>query len=90
MSKSARDQEIEDLKTVMSTAGGRRFMFRLFSAAKIFDRCFTGNSTTYYNEGRRELGLEFFNDLATNCPSEFARAQQEFIKQQESSDGKPR
>ena len=47
-----RDNEINDLKIVMETAAGRRLMWRLLASAKIFQTCFTGNSTTYYNEGR--------------------------------------
>jgi len=73
----ARDNEINDLKTVMDTAAGRRLMWRLLASAKIFQTCFTGNSTTYYNEGRRDLGLEFFADITNHCRDNFIKAQTE-------------
>jgi hypothetical protein len=75
-----RDNEVNDLKTIMDTAAGRRFVWRLLSEAKIFQPCFTGNATTYYNEGRRELGLLFFADVTTHCRDNFIKAQTENIE----------
>jgi hypothetical protein len=62
-----RSNELSDLKTVMLTPEGRRFMWRFLSEANIFGPCYTGNSETFYREGRREFALRYFNDLLASC-----------------------
>ena len=58
-----KNQDLEDLKWVLSTRQGRRFMWKLLEGCNIFKSCFTGNSSTFYNEGRRDVGLEVFNKV---------------------------
>lgn len=66
--KLKRDQELKDLVDVMSTPAGRRFVWRFLSDGYIFRPCFTGTSHTYFNEGRREFALRYFNDVMKACP----------------------
>jgi hypothetical protein len=46
------------LEFVMSSALGRRFVWELLGETGMFRDSFTGNSTTFYNEGRRSVGLK--------------------------------
>lgn len=57
-----RRTELADIATVLSTKSGRRFFWRLLSEAYIFKSCFTGNNSTFWNEGKREIGLKFLGD----------------------------
>jgi len=75
-----RERELSDIRHVMQSATGRRFIWRVLSEARIFEPCFTGNSHTFYNEGRREHGLIFFKDVMESCPEEFRLAQNENFK----------
>jgi len=58
----ARRRELGDIATILSQRVGRRFIWRLLTAGGIFRPTFTGNNTTFYNDGRREVMLEFLAD----------------------------
>lgn len=57
-----RDQKA--LTELLSTESGRWFLMRLLDATKVNAVCFTGNSKTFYNEGRRDVGLSILSDVA--------------------------
>lgn len=67
-----REAELKDLRLILETPEGVRFFKRFFDEAKMFQTCFTGNSTTYHNEGRRDLGLKFFSDCVEACPEKIS------------------
>ncbi len=81
-----KQQQLSDLQKVMATKEGRRFVWRLLDEANIFRSCFTGNSQTFYLEGRREFMLPFYQDIMNACPEQFYLAQRENIKQEENND----
>ena len=58
-----RDQELKDIAHVANTPQGKRFLRYFFKKGMIFQSTFTGNSHTYYNEGKRGLALEILADL---------------------------
>lgn len=72
-----RQIQLDDVRAVMSTVEGRRFIWRILEAGNIFRKCFTGNSQTFYLEGKRELTLEFYADVMESCPELFWKAQKE-------------
>lgn len=57
-----RRTELADVNGIMLTRSGRRFIWRMLTAGKIFSPTFTGNNTSFYNDGRREVMLEFLAD----------------------------
>ena len=65
---SEREQELDDVKQLLKTPFGKRFMRRLFEEGMIFHSTFTGNSRTFFNEGRRSLTLKFFADVTQVAP----------------------
>ena len=83
------DQEIADLRVVMSDQSGRRFIWRLLNDAKVFEDTYTGNSDTYYLLGVRALGLRTFHLVTQNCLDLFQLMQTEAIHDQreKQSDG---
>ncbi len=82
------EQQLQDLREVLSSKPGRRFIWRLLSEGNIFRRCFTGNSATYYNEGIREFTLTFYQDVMEASPDLFHLTQQENFNPQEKTDGR--
>lgn len=60
--KLLRRQELSDVGWLMSHPVGRRFIWRFLKAGKIFEQTFTGNNSTFYNDGRREAMLPFLAD----------------------------
>jgi hypothetical protein len=56
--KLAGQVEANDTKWLMSSKQGRRIVRRWLAAAGIHRTSFTGNSETFFREGKRALGLE--------------------------------
>ena len=54
----------EALTALLKSKDGRWFLMRLLDATKVNAMCFTGNSKTFYNEGRRDVGLSILADVA--------------------------
>ena len=61
--KAVRDQELADFQFLMSTPQGRRFMTRLLDITGFQRSSFTRDSTTYFNEGARSIGLQVWADI---------------------------
>jgi hypothetical protein len=65
-------QETEDIRFVMSSAEGRRFMCKLLCRARIYQCSFTGQSNqTIFNEGGRNQGLMLQADIMTHAPGSY-------------------
>lgn len=67
----------KDLEVVMSTPSGRRVIWRLLSIAGTFTRSFDSSSqyATAFNEGKRSVGLDLYDDIMTYCPERYIQAQ---------------
>ena len=79
--KTARQVEVNDLKWLMSTSQGRRVAGRLLGMAGIHRSSFTGNSETFFKEGRRSMGLELEVEITTHCFEEYLTMLREHNKQ---------
>lgn len=63
--RQAHDQELKDLRDVLSTRQGRRFVWKQLVQAGCFRMSFTYGApeTTAFNEGRRSLGLALMAEI---------------------------
>ena len=59
------------LRTVMGTKEGRRYVWWLLDQCGVFRTSFTGNSTTFFNEGQRNVGLILMGDVNAACPEQY-------------------
>lgn len=59
----ARRQEWQDLHDLLEHPQFIRFMRRLFAMCHMFEVVFTGNSTTFFKDGMRNVGLYFLKEL---------------------------
>jgi len=66
------ESQHEDMRWLMGHAQGRRVVWRMLEQAGIYRDSFTGNSTTFYNEGRRAMGLFVLEQVMAACPEKFA------------------
>ena len=69
--KRDRDRELDDLRRIMDTDHGRRFIWRLLDRAGLYRTSFTGNSETFFREGMRNLGLMVQADIHEACPEKY-------------------
>lgn len=84
--RSKRQQEIDDMKVVLSTRAGRRFVWRHLTNAGIFQSTFTGNSATFFNEGRRDIGLKMLAEVNAASPESYLLMMKESNEGEESND----
>ena len=82
-----RDRDIDALNHVLSTELGRWFFCRLLDRTDILKQSFTGNSETFFNEGKRKVGLTYVNMLGqigdgVDGVKKYHQAQLEYIEQQ--------
>lgn len=55
--KFNKSNELNDLKYILSTEQGKRFVWKLISRCGLFRTSFTGSSQTFFLEGERNIGL---------------------------------
>jgi len=63
-----RERELMDIQFVMSSKEGRRFFDRYQRICHAHETSFTGNNTTFFNEGERNIGLRMLADVNEACP----------------------
>ena len=61
--KKSRDEReydvlLANVREVLKTSHGRDVVWHILGLAGIYSDAFTGNSTTFYNEGKRAVGLQ--------------------------------
>jgi hypothetical protein len=49
------------VKSVFNNKQGRKVLHHILSFCGIYQSAFTGNSTTFFNEGKREVGLRLID-----------------------------
>ena len=80
--RQRREEEINDLRAVLSSVSGRRFIWRLLERGGVFRSSFNAESDSYtaFNEGRRNLGLLVLNDILETDPDAFTLMQRESVE----------
>lgn len=53
----SRRQQIEDIKFLLEKAAFRRICWAVLSRCGIYRLSYTGGAETYFNEGKRDIGL---------------------------------
>jgi hypothetical protein len=70
-------RDLDDVRWLMEQARGRRFVWCQLERAGVYRTSMTGNSYTYFNEGRRDVGLQLLLDINEACPESFLLMLQE-------------
>jgi len=77
--KEEREDRIEqelllaNLTTVINTKPGRKIIWHILGLCGIYDSSFTGNSSTFYNEGKRDVGLDIHQLMEDADPLMYAK-----------------
>lgn len=70
-------QRDEDLRFIMSTKTGRRFIWTMLGDSGLYQSSFTGNSETFFKEGLRQGGLRLLAHVTSACPDAYIKMIQE-------------
>ena len=63
--KAIADKDKAALQTLLETEEGRWFIARLLKNEGLHSSGFTGNSGTFYNEGRRSVAVDIYTNIKT-------------------------
>lgn len=74
MDKETKELEIiqDDLGDFAGTRGGKLWLRNVIVNCGIMQHSFTGNSTTFFNEGRRDVALSILKDVKEANPEAYA------------------
>ena len=82
--KLKREDQLSALRDILETDGGKEFFRRLLARCKLYETSFTGNSQTFFNEGKREIGLWVLSEIVAADPKAYAnmmlKNEEEFLK----------
>jgi len=83
--ETLRKRELDDISEVASTVQGRRLLRRIWEECRVFHVTHVPGDShqTAFNEGNRNLGLRFLNDVFEACPDRFREAMAEKKKEDE-------
>lgn len=78
-----RKQEISDVFKVVSTEEGRRFYHRLLGLCRVYQEVAEqSGSWTYYNAGKRSVGLVLQQDLVRASPEIYSKIVREAYEEE--------
>ena len=78
--KRKRQKEISDVKRILKTPEGRRYVWRLMSECGVFRSSFQLNSNqTAFNEGKRDMGLGILSEVIEADSTAYAKMQNEHV-----------
>lgn len=80
------EKDKQALMSLLKNPNGRWFLMRLLDKTRIMTDCFTGNSATFYNEGRRKVGVDLVNEIACLGLQGFElkqKAEKEYVLEQQ-------
>jgi len=69
----SREQEVNDLKFILATEQGRRFLWRTLEMCGVYRSSFTASSETYFLEGQRNIGLKLLSEITDIDPDSYLK-----------------
>jgi hypothetical protein len=73
----AEKQLRKDIREVAGTPQGRRLLWWILEQSNLYSPSFTGNSHTFFNEGRRDIGLRILSKITEAEPELYPRLMME-------------
>lgn len=71
------ERDMADLEAVLDTEAGRRYLWRIISTTGVYRSSFTGDNTTYFREGQRNVGLIIVGEIMQNFPKMYSKMMEE-------------
>lgn len=75
-------RDFEDLKFILASAQGRRFIWRMLSYCKVFNEIWEASAKIHYSLGKRAVGLFLIGEMSKVDPMALAKMMNEQQKEQ--------
>ncbi|TDX30764.1 hypothetical protein DFO67_10419 [Modicisalibacter xianhensis] len=66
-------QREDDMRWMLEHEQGRRILFALIESTGTFSQSFTGNSGSFFNDGRKSVGQDVFHEVMRLDPKRFTQ-----------------
>lgn len=84
--KRIRSQQLDDLRSILATKSGRRWLWRWLGECRVFQDSFTTNALAMSNmEGMRKIGLMLLAEIKEADQNAFILMQQENTANEENT-----
>ena len=60
---NGRMRELEDIRFLIATPQGRRFLSRILGLCGLYELSYTGSSETFFREGSRNIALKLLSEI---------------------------
>jgi hypothetical protein len=74
-----RERELNELRVVMSSAEGRRFLWRLMARCKTFASVYDTSARIHYNSGQQDIGHFLLAEIDQADPEMFFKMRNENV-----------
>lgn len=75
----ARETQAADIQWLMDHPQGRRLAWDLLAFTGIYRQVFTGNSETFFNDGKRVVGLRYLDLVNRHAPDQYTAMLKEHV-----------
>lgn len=75
--KDRRNQELNDIRTVLSTVSGRRLLWRMMEHTKTFGSIWEPSAKIHYNSGKQDVGHFIMAEIMEADPNLFMKMMKE-------------
>lgn len=75
--KRGRERELDDVRYVLNSKQGRRFLWRYLAECGVYRSSFNGQFQTFFNEGQRNVGLKLLADIQEASPEAYVTMMKE-------------
>ncbi|MCP4127338.1 MAG: hypothetical protein GY753_09780 [Gammaproteobacteria bacterium] len=69
--------EVAGMTATMRSKEGRAFIAWILQESALEERAFTGNSTTFFNNGKQEVGMVLLDRIKNHCFSDYQQMERE-------------
>jgi hypothetical protein len=77
------DDLLSEIRSLIKTKPGKDFIWYILGLCDIYEEQFTGNSRTFFNEGKRSIGIQILEILGEAEPLAYAELLAAKIKEQQ-------
>lgn len=69
--RSTRQQQLNDMRELLATEAGKRFLWRLMAHCKVNESVFSPSAHIYYNSGMQDVGHFVLGEIMEAQPQAF-------------------
>lgn len=75
--RSLRERELNEMRVILASPEGRRFLWRLMGRCRVFNSIYEQSSRIYFNSGQQDIGFYLLAEIDQADPEMFLKMRHE-------------